>query len=155
MSCSLGHDIFSEKRSSLWGSLASRSTRSKTTRPEARPERGLDGVGEPPLAARLDDQPVDDDLDGVLALLLQRRGVGELHGLAVDAGPAVALGLQRAEELEVLALATADDRRQHLEAGALLELHHAVDDLLRGLALDGGVADRQCGRPARAKSSRR
>ena len=36
MSCSLGHDIRSENRISLWGSFASRSTRSKITSPEAR-----------------------------------------------------------------------------------------------------------------------
>ncbi len=56
--------------------------------------------------------------------------------LAVDDGAAEALRLQLAEQLEVLALAAADDRREHLEAGALVAVQDAVDDLLRRLAGD-------------------
>ena len=51
MSCSLGHDIFSEKRSSFWGSFASRSTRSKITSPEAR----LSAVSTESVSRRLAD----------------------------------------------------------------------------------------------------
>ena len=53
-----------------------------------------------------------------------------------------ALGLQLPEQLEVLALAAPDHRRQHLEPGALVVGHDPVDDLLRGLALDHRTADR-------------
>src|SRR5690606_6298216 len=60
--------------------------------------------------------------------------------LAVDPGSAEALLLQLAEELDVLALAAADDRGQDLEATALLEGQDAVDDLLGSLPLDGGAA---------------
>ena len=142
MSWSLGQDIRSENFISLCGSLASASTRSKTTRPEAR----LSAVSTESVSRRLDDglggEPVDDHLDGVLLLLLQLGRLGELDRLAVDAGAAEALGLEAAEELDVLALAAADHRREHLEAGALLELEHPVDDLLRRLALDRRAARR-------------
>ena len=48
--------------------------------PPARPERGLDRVGEPALGpgvVALGDQAVDDDLDGVLDLLLQLGRLGQ------------------------------------------------------------------------------
>jgi hypothetical protein len=61
--------------------------------------------------------------------------------LPVDADARVPLGLQLSEEIEVLALAASDERRQHLEARALIEREHLVDDLLRGLSRDGVTAD--------------
>ena len=151
MSWSLGQDIRSENFISLWGSFLSRVDEVEDHEPGGEVERGLDGVGEPALGRRLGGEPVDDHLDGVLLLLLQLGRVGELDRLAVDPGPAEALGLQAAEELDVLALAAADHRREHLEAGALVELEHPVDDLLRRLPLDRRAADRgSAGRPARA-----
>ena len=59
--------------------------------------------------------------------------------LAVDASPHVALTGQVGEQRVVLALAAAHDRRQHLEPRALGQLEDAVDDLLRGLALEAGA----------------
>ncbi len=56
--------------------------------------------------------------------------------LAVDARSCVALLCQLVEEAFVLALATTDDGREHLEASAVLELEDAVDDLLRRLPGD-------------------
>jgi len=112
-------------------------------------ERGLDRVGEPPAGCVLHREPVDDHLDLVLFLLLQRRqAAGVTRDLvqaddrAVDPCPGVPLGLQFLEQFGVLALAPADDRGQHLEPGALLELEHPVDDLLRGLPGDRPAADR-------------
>ncbi len=118
-------------------------------------QRGLDRVGQPLLGARLDREPVDDHLDGVLLLLLELRRLGERVHHAVDPGPRVALGLQLGEEVDVLALAAADHRREHQEPGALLHRQHPVDDLLRGLLGDRSPQTGQCGSPARAKSSRR
>ena len=72
----LGHAIFSEKRRSRSWSLASRSTKSTMSDAAGEAEGGLDGVGEPALGAAvvaLGDEAVDDDLDGVLLLLLERR----------------------------------------------------------------------------------
>jgi hypothetical protein len=100
--------------------------------PAAQPERGLDRVGQPALGGLLDGEAVDDHLDGVLLLLLERRRLGERVHDAVDPRPRVALGLQVGEQVDVLALAGPHHRRQHLEAGPLLQLEHPVDDL-RGL----------------------
>ncbi len=115
--------------------------------PAAEGQRGLDRVGQPALRGRLDREPVDDHLDRVLLLLLQGRRLGELDHHAVDPGPAVALGLQLAEQLAVLPLAAADDRRKHLEPGALLQLEHPVHDRLRRLPADRAAAYRAV-RPA-------
>jgi hypothetical protein len=62
------------------------STKSSTTRPPPRPERGLDRVGQPALGRLLDGQAVDDHLDRVLLLLLERRRLGEGVHDAVDPG---------------------------------------------------------------------
>ena len=113
--------------------------------PAGQVESGLDGVGEPALGGLLDAQPVDDHLDGVLALLVERGRVVEGVGVAVDPGPREPLGLELPEQLDVLALAAADHRGQHLEPGPLLEREDPVDDLLRRLALDGRAAGRAVG----------
>jgi hypothetical protein len=105
-------------------------------------QRGLDRVGEPLLGRPLHREPVDDHLDGVLLLLLELRRLGQRVHHPVDAGPGVALGLQLAEQVDVLALAAPDHRRQHLEAGALVHGQHAVDDLLGRLLGDRLAADR-------------
>ncbi len=116
------------------------------------PEGGLDGVGEPALGrgvVALGHEPVDDDLDGVLALLLERGRLGERDDLAVDPGAREALGLQLGEEVDELALAALHDRGQHLEAGAVGQQEQLVDDLLRRLAGHGLAAHRAV-RAARA-----
>ena len=112
-------------------------------------ERGLHRVGEPPPRGVLHREPVDDDLDVVLLVLLQRRQDGRVvrdlvqpDDRAVDPGPRVPLGLQFLEQLGVLALAAADHRGEHLEPGALVKLEHPVHDLLRCLPGDRAAADR-------------
>ena len=109
------------------------------------PQRGLHRVGEPALGRGLHRQSVDDDLDGVLLLLVELGRVVERVGLAVDPDPREAVGLELPEELDVLPLAAADHRGEHLEAATLLEGEHAVDDLLRRLPLDRRAADRAVG----------
>ncbi len=99
-------------------------------------QRGLERVGEAALDAVAPHEAVDDDLDGVLLVAGQLDGVGELVQLAVDDGAGEALAGEVGEQRVVGALAAPHDRRQHLEAGALGQLEHPVDDLLRGLAGD-------------------
>ena len=103
-------------------------------------QRGLERVGEAPLDAAAPHQAVDDDLDRVLLVAGEVELVAEVVDLAVDPGPRVALAGQLLQETLVLALAAPHDRREHLEAGAVGQLEHAVDDLLRGLAGDDPAA---------------
>ena len=67
-------------------------------------------------------EPVDDDLDVVLELLVEVDLLVELAHLAVDLDAREAVGAQLLEELAVLALAAAHERREHAEARALGEL---------------------------------
>ena len=105
-------------------------------------QRGLDRVGQPPLRGLLHREPVDDDLDRVLLLLLQLRRLGQRIHDTVDTHPREALGLKVAEQVGVLAFAPANERREDLEAAALLELEDPVDDLLGRLARDRSATDR-------------
>ena len=108
----------------------------------AETQPGLDRVGEALLGARLHRQAVDHDRDVVLLLLLQRRRLGQRMDRAVDQHAGVALPLELAEQVDVLALAAADDRREHLEAPARLHVEHLVDDLLGRLLRDDLAARR-------------
>ena len=99
-------------------------------------ERGFDGVGQALVNTVLNDDTVDDHLDGVLVLLGELGRVGELHGFAVHAGARVALGEQVLEEVHKLALTCADDGREDLQAGAFGVLLQNVHDLLRSLLGD-------------------
>ena len=94
-------------------------------------------------------QPVDDHLDGVVLVAGEAIPAfrAEVDELAVDPGPGEALLGQLAQQTLVLALAPAHDGREHLEARALLELEHAVDDLLGRLAGDDPAAVRAVRHP--------
>ena len=104
-------------------------------------DRGLDRVGQALAQVAAHDEAVDDDRDVVLVLLVEHDLVLEHAQLAVDLRPREALGAQLLEDLAVLALAPAHERRQHHEARALLELHDLVDDLLGRLPGDRLAAD--------------
>jgi hypothetical protein len=109
---------------------------------------GLDRVGEAAFGARvvaLGHQPVDDDLDRVLDLLLQLGRLGQRDDLAVNPRSGEPLGLQLGEEIDELALAPLNHRREDLEARPLGQLHEPVDDLLRALAGDRLLAHRAVG----------
>ncbi|TPW14866.1 MAG: multidrug transport protein, mfs family [Acidimicrobiaceae bacterium] len=85
-------------------------------------------------------EPVDDDLDVVLLvagkLLVALEELGDVDDFAIDAGPHVPLRREVLQQGVVLALATAHNRREHLEPGALRKLEDAIDDLLWGLAFE-------------------
>ena len=84
-------------------------------------ERRLQRVGEAALDPGAPDQPVDDDLDRVLLVPFELELGGQVDELTVDPGARVALARELVEQRVVLALAPAHDRREHLEAGAVLQ----------------------------------
>jgi catechol 2,3-dioxygenase-like lactoylglutathione lyase family enzyme len=108
-------------------------------------ERGLDRVGEPAPDPGLGDEPVDDDLDRVLLVTRElatlRLPLGEIDRLRLlrsrgDPHAHEPLRREARQQLVVAPLATAHDRGEHLEARALRERLHLVDDLLGRLACD-------------------
>jgi hypothetical protein len=86
----------------------------------------------------------------VLLLLVELRRVVERVGLAVDPGPGEALRLELAEQLDVLALAAADHRRQHLEPRPSSRLRTRSTICCGVCRSIGAPQVGQCGRPARA-----
>ena len=142
---SLGQAIRSEKRRSRSGSLGSLSTNSTTSTPPASPSavstesvrRRLAPVSSPLATSR-------STTTSIVCLICFSSLGGSVSDddLAVDAGPREALALELAEEVDVLTLAGAHDRREHLEPGLLGQLEQPVDDLLRALPGDRLAADR-------------
>ena len=87
-------------------------------------------------------QAVDDDLDRVLELLVERRRLLEQVLLAVDLHAREPFRPELLEDVLVLALAVADDRRVDGELRACGELQDLVDDRLLALTGDRAAADR-------------
>jgi hypothetical protein len=123
-------------------------------------QRRLERIGEAAVDAFAQHQPVDHDLDGVVLVAGQLEVLHrQVVQLAVDAGTGVALGGQVCQQGVVVALAAPHHRGEHLEATALGQLEHPVDDLLGRLAGDdhpvlGAVRARRCGRTAAAGTAR-
>ena len=92
------------------GQLASRPTTSITTSPSASDGRGLDRLRQALPEVRLHHQPVDDDLDRVLELLVEDELLLEQPLLAVDLHAGEAVAAQLLEDVLELALAVAHDR---------------------------------------------
>ena len=109
--------------------------------------RGLDRLREPLPEIRLHHEPVDDDLDRVLELLVERDLLLEQPLLAVDLHAREAVAAQLLEDVLELALAVAHDRRVDRELRALVEPQHLLDDLVERLPGDRASADRAV-RPA-------
>jgi hypothetical protein len=78
----------------------------------------------------------------VLAVLVEIDLLPELADGPVDANPRVPLPLEIEEELLVLALAAADDGREHEQTRARRQRHDAVHHLLHGLRGDDLAAAR-------------
>ena len=127
---------------------------------EAAPrERRLDGLRQPRSQVVLHHEPVDDDVDRVLELLVENELVLEQPMLAVDLHAREAVRPQLLEHLAVLALAVADDRRVDREPRALGQREDLVDDRLdrsgrRSAAARPGSAGGRRARTAGAGSRR-
>ena len=100
----------------------------------------LDGLGDAARRVLVDDDAVDDDLDGVLELLLELDVLLEVADLAVHADAGEALLLEVGEELGVLALASEHHGRENERPSPLAGGEDLVGDLVRGLALDHATA---------------
>ena len=86
-------------------------------------------------------QTVDNDRDVVLVALVQHdRLLQQAHPI-VDLHPLKPIRSQFVQQLAVLPLAPAHQRRHHHEPRALPQLHRLVDDLLRRLTHDRPPAD--------------
>jgi len=97
--------------------------------PVAGAQRRLVGFGQPLLQVGAHLQAVDDDLDRVLDALGELRHRVDLADLAVDAHADEALGAQLDEELDLLALAVDDDRREDHELRVVGKRERRVDHL--------------------------
>src|SRR5690606_33858160 len=104
------------------------------------PQGGFQGVGQARFDAGPHDEPVDDDLDGVLLVFVELDLLGELPQLTVDPYPHKAFAAQLLQQLAVLALAAPHDGREDLQARPLAQGHDPVHDLLHRLLLDGPAA---------------
>ena len=142
------------------GSSSGRSTKSRMTRPPARPSAVSTESVSRRLAARLDREPVDDHLDGVLLLLLQLSAARSAGARRRRPGPgsspwSAARGTGR--RTRPCAPRTTGASTWNRVPSAHLE--HPVDDLLRGLPGDrlarrSGSAAGRCGRRAAGGSRR-
>ncbi len=99
-------------------------------------EGRLQAVGVAAFQPGLGDDPVHDDVDVVLELLVERRGVLDGVEFTVDLQPLEAGALPLAHLLAVFALAAADDGRQQHQPLALGQGGQLVDHHGDGLALD-------------------
>ena len=94
----------SSRRSAARGAGGRPGRRSRGRRSRRRGSARFHRVGEPPLGAGLDRQPVDHHLDVVLLPASSVWRVGQRMHHTVDPDPAVALGVQLVEEVDELAL---------------------------------------------------
>ena len=104
--------------------------------PVAVAQRGLYGVGEPRARLRLHLEPVHEEVDVVLPLLVEPGELRELDRRAVYPGADEA-GLRELRELlGELPLAAGGDRSEDGYARPLRELKYPLDHLRRALSLD-------------------
>ena len=102
----------------------------------ARVEGGFERLGEAALDAGLDDQAIDDHLDRVVAPAIELDVVFERAELAVDARLGEAALPERQQLLLELALAAADNRRHHVDAGIRRVQHDQVENPFERLRRD-------------------
>jgi len=104
--------------------------------------RGFCGIGQTRANVGPNDQTVDHNVDRVLLVLFELDGFGKIIQNSVHPNADKAAATGRLQLLDMLALARADDRSQHLDFRALRQGKHPVDDLVDRLLLDLPAADR-------------
>src|SRR5205814_3962091 len=82
------------------------------------------------------DVAVDDDLDAVALVLVERRRVAQVHDLAVHPNADEALLTGRLKDPVALGLAVLDERPENEKPRPFRQSENLVDDLLDRLALD-------------------
>ena len=103
-------------------------------------EGGLRRVGQAAPRALLDPNPVDDDLDRMLFVLVQGNLFRQIIDDPVRPYADIAGALRILQDLAVFALFPAHHRRHQRNAGILGQLHQTVDDLVHGLLPDLSAA---------------
>ena len=100
-------------------------------------ECGLDGVGDPRAGVGGQFHPVDDDVDGVVVVLVEIRALdGEVVLLAVDLDARVPVSHERLEAVLEGPLLVADHGRTDLRSGPFGELEQPFDHPLGALLAD-------------------
>src|SRR4051794_15573858 len=99
-------------------------------------QSGLEAVGEPGLDAFAHDDAIDDHLDVVLVLLVERRCFLDGMKLSIDPHSSEAGLLPLGEFLAIFAFASPYDWSEKEMAARLGEGHHPVDHLTDLLGLD-------------------
>jgi hypothetical protein len=100
------------------------------------PEGQLQGLRQPSLHAVFQDQAIDDDLDRVLFILVERDRLAQLPDPAVHPRPDEPQPLHLLELFAVLPLPPADDGRHNEQARSGGKVPHGVHHLLDGLGGD-------------------
>ena len=94
-----------------------------------------------------DHQPVDNEFNVMLALLVEIGRVIKVIDLAIDAYPAEALAMIFGKLLAIFTLATPHDRCQQIQPRAFLHRQQDVDHLADRLAADWQAGCRRIGNP--------
>ena len=103
-------------------------------------QNGLNGIREALFNARLYDEPVHDDLDIVLDILVKLNLVGQLVHIAVDHHAEISALPCLLENLLVPPLPASDDRGEQLDPAPFRKRHDPVDHLIHGLLFDHAPA---------------
>ena len=102
-------------------------------------QRRLERFGEPLLEFRPHFDAVDDDFDRVLDVLFELRQLVDFVHVAVDAHAHEPLRPQLFEEIDLLAFAANDERRQDHEARVGGQFEHVIDHLRDALRFEHDV----------------
>jgi len=113
--------------------------------PFAQCQRLLDRLGDPRSRVRADDVAIDDDLDAMLAPVVDLRWLVQAVRLAVHPHPHISRPANLVEKRFVLFLPLALERGHQVDLGAFREREDPLNDLVGGLGANRDLADRTIG----------